>query len=1204
MSSGTITTTPPPPETPPPRGRADREAFIEDRLRKTRRQVKGVDIAVGLMSLAVGALVYLLVAAIIDHWLITGGLGFWGRLLLMLGLLGAVGCYFSFRILPLLLHRINPVFAAYTIEQCRPSLKNSLVNFLLLRRRADEVPRVVYGALEDRAAVDLSKVPVDSVVDRSNVIRLGYLLVGVLAVCCLYLLLSPKNPFVSFGRVIWPWANIAAPTRVTIEDVRARVGVLGDQRGVGKTGDLKAFHGQSVVVSAKIKGVEDGEQANLYYTTADGQSVDQAVPIGQREDGGLHTCELPPGDRGLQQNLTYYLAAGDCVTRTFNIEVQSSPTILVRRVDYRYPTYTGIAERSVEDQGDVRAIEGTVVTIHATANHQIDRAEIDLDCDGRQGLKMKVDDKTAVGRFTLRLDRADPGRPEHDCYQLRLVDLDGRRDRRPIRYEIDIIRDLPPDVQLVDPPARHVELPVDGTLELKVRAEDPDFALRRVALRAERDEKGLLIKPLLKKLRSQTALAEPFEGAYRFVPAQLELNVGDEVIYWAEAEDNKEPVPNRSETGRYSITIVAGDGRQSPRQQPQDGGRDAQREQPQEKDQPGDRQPDPGDEQPQDQPDEKQPDRGQEPAEDQPTEDQPQGQDQESSEQARPGQGGEGSKSHKDSGQTKSADAGQQQDPQEGETSEEPGEPIDGEANPGDVIEEVLKHRQEQQRKDARQQDQQQPDQQQPGQQKPGQPQPGEQQPDKEQPGEPRPGEEQPGKQQSGEQQPGQKQPGQEPSGEQQPGQEQPGQEQPGEGQSGEQQPGQQQSRGKSDSSGDNQGKQPSVAEDSQAGREGSKSEEQPKEGDGAQAKSSDDGSPQDQPPRQGKGRPDAQGGDREGKKGEAGAGKKSDSDAGSPSPQEAAEPRRKKPGQDGQAQSKKDEPATSPGGSKKESDSQGEEAGDRSGGGEDGGGQRSKQPGAGTGGSRTAADQGDSQAGQPGEGAAGEKAGDREKADRPTGKTAPNEAGPGGRREPGTDGAGDGQKGRPQDQMDPTGGRPTDSDQPGARQTDAEDPREPNARGSGNPTRGGKPGEQAGPPPQPDGGEPGGDAYNKEFSEEATDLALEYLRDQLAKEEPDQDLLDRLGGWTREDLEKFTRRWDRMRREAVGQSPRARAAQKDLEQAIKSLGLRPGGTELRGGQSTPDDVGTLRDSPRFAPPAEWADQVREYLKGTAAGER
>ena len=93
MSSGTVTTLSPTPETPvaPP---TECEIVIERRIEETGRNVKGVDIAGGLITLAIGILAYLLAAAVIDHWLVVGGLGFWGRLWLWLVLVGAAGTYF------------------------------------------------------------------------------------------------------------------------------------------------------------------------------------------------------------------------------------------------------------------------------------------------------------------------------------------------------------------------------------------------------------------------------------------------------------------------------------------------------------------------------------------------------------------------------------------------------------------------------------------------------------------------------------------------------------------------------------------------------------------------------------------------------------------------------------------------------------------------------------------------------------------------------------------------------------------------------------------------------------------------------------------------------------------------------------------------------------------------------------------------------
>ena len=454
------------PQSPPP---AEYEGYIDGRLQRTRLRVKSVDIAGGLLTLAIGTLAYLLAAAVLDHWLIPGGMGFWGRLGMLLVLLATGGVYFALAVLPPLLHRINPIFAAQTIEQSRPTLKNSLINFLLLRNHRREVAPVVYLALERRAAADLSQVSIDTAVDRGRIVRLGCVLAGVLAIGALYVYFSPKNPFVSMARIFWPWSNVAAPTRVNFETVRP--------------GDAVAFHGDTLPVSADTSGLREGEAVMLHYSTAGGQDVDQTIPMTLLGERNRYQCTLPPGNLGLQQDVEYWLAAGDCTTRHFRIEVQVAPAILVDRVEYHYPAYTGMPDRSVPGQGDLHAIEQTKVTIYATANRDIQRAEIDLDCRGQRSLKMDTAGRTASGQFTLFVDPEDPTKPQHESYQLLFTDAQGRGNNRPIRYRIDVTRDLPPEISITSPQDEEVRAPVDGRLEIRLRALDPDFGLRRVLLR-------------------------------------------------------------------------------------------------------------------------------------------------------------------------------------------------------------------------------------------------------------------------------------------------------------------------------------------------------------------------------------------------------------------------------------------------------------------------------------------------------------------------------------------------------------------------------------------------------------------------------------------------------------------------------------------------------------------------------------------------
>jgi hypothetical protein len=1237
---------------PPPAAGPDQfDSYIQGRLRQTRRHVKAVDIAAGLLSLAAGTLGYLLAAAVIDHWIVTGGLGAGSRFLLLFGLLGAGGWYFSRRLLRPLLYRISEIFAADTIEKSGPALKNSLINFLLLRGHRGEVSPVVYEALEQRAAADLGQVRSETAVDRGHVIRLGYLLAGILAVFCLYVVLSPKSPLSSAARVLLPWARIPAPTRVTIEEV--------------KPGDAVAFHGESVTVSAEVTGLKQDESVVLYYSTADSQSVDQAIPMTRSEDQfhyNRYTATVPPGSLGLQQDYEYYLAAGDCTTARFKIEVRIAPTIRVESVDYHYPPYTGIADRSVPRQGDIRAIEGTEVTLRAKAKQDIRRAEIDLNCDGRRGLTMDASGRVATGRFTLRLGKDDPTQPEYDCYQLRFTDRGGNQNRRPVRYRIEVIPDLPPEIQMVEPQQAELRLAEDGRLEIRLRAEDPDFALRQVALHAEHSGKGLPIRPLLSKSAPEKPHQGEFQGVYAFEPARLGLKAGQRVAYWAEAVDNKEPVANRSVTEKRWIDIV---GPESPQPQPpgETAGAKPQRPRDQQGQQGQSGQHPDGQPKQEQQPLPEQPQgpaKNQSPAESQranPNESQEQG----PYEQNQQPQGAQDqvAQAGDSSGKGQPANAGGQGQPSD-KSAQQRREPIDP-ANEGEAIEEINKHRQEQQEpKTGQPKAAEQPSGGQPKtgeQQSGGQPKAGEQpsggqpktgeQPSGGQPkageqpsgGQPKAGEQPSGGQPKTGEQPsaGQPKTGEQPSGGQPKAGEQPsgGQpktgEQPSGGQpkAGEQPSGGQPKAGEQPSGGQPKtgeqpsGGQPKTGEQPSGGQP--KTGEQPSGGQPKAGEQPSGGQPKaggkelgsEPKPVERRASPEKKSGEQQpaeqkpgtaqqqGQQEPPGAGKKSSDSTASPAPQGANQPRQKKPGdasQSQQAKQEKPDSPQSPSTSRKQSDSQGDTAGDRSGGGEQGGGQRSNQSGVGSAGTHTDAETGGSQSNQQGAGETGRRAGEQVASSQKTGSSATQEHRDGdgsgtARQQPGGEGPGK----KPANQDSPGAQtaqqQPADGGQPGSKGSD-----QPGARGQGSPTSGGQPGEASeSQPQQQPPGEPGGDEANLEYARMQTNLALEHLKDQLAKEKPE--LLDRLG-WTPEEARRFLERWGQMERAAAEQGPRAEAAKKQLDEALRSLGLRPRGTQLQGGQTPRDQLQNLRDAGRFAPPPEWAEQVRQYHRGVAGSKQ
>ena len=134
------------------------ETFIKGQLAKTSAQVRAFDLSMSLIVLCTVLLGSLFILVLIDHWL--WGLPTWMRIAGLAWIAGATAYAFWNQVLPSLTRRINPLYAAKTIEEGKPTLKNSLINFLLLRRQPDGIREVVFQAARERAAADLSNVKV------------------------------------------------------------------------------------------------------------------------------------------------------------------------------------------------------------------------------------------------------------------------------------------------------------------------------------------------------------------------------------------------------------------------------------------------------------------------------------------------------------------------------------------------------------------------------------------------------------------------------------------------------------------------------------------------------------------------------------------------------------------------------------------------------------------------------------------------------------------------------------------------------------------------------------------------------------------------------------------------------------------------------------------------------------------------------------
>lgn len=527
------------------------DRLIQQRIDRTRMHVKVVGLATAGTELAAGVLAFLLGVMLLDHWVI--GLTPTLRLVALIVLLVGAAAFAIWRLVPCLTRPVNPMYAARAIEQAVPSLKNSLINFLMLRSQRQTLRPLIYAGVQRQAADDLQTVDVDSAVDRSELIRVGSVLAALVVLIGIYKFASPKDPFQSAARVIMPWKSLPRPARVQIGQVQP--------------GSAEVYRGDDLEVTALVDGLQDDEPVLLYYSTDDGQAVDRQLTLQAAAGDPRFRVRLTTGEYGIQAPLSYHLQAGDARTDDFRVLLKEAPHIVLQSVEYRYPRYTGWPNDKVTGQGDLKALEGTQVTLAAVANQPIRSVHLelftpdDLAADATaerpgQAYPLKFDGQRAWGQFTLAL-QADRRTPQYAAYRIRFTNREGQRNSDPARYRIEVTPDLAPLVEIVAPRRREVDLPADGSLPIEVRALDPDFLLQRLTLQAAVGDREMLNRSLID---------EPQQGQvvqkYEFSPARLRLSAGDLVVYHAVAHDNRaatgsdSPDPNQTKTDEYRIRIV------------------------------------------------------------------------------------------------------------------------------------------------------------------------------------------------------------------------------------------------------------------------------------------------------------------------------------------------------------------------------------------------------------------------------------------------------------------------------------------------------------------------------------------------------------------------------------------------------------------------------------------------------------------------
>ena len=396
-----------------------------------------------------------------------------------------------------LLRRVSDERVALYLEEREPSLEAAILGAVQVERdAAGASPELVRGLVR-RAVERAREVEEGRRIERRGLYRSSGLLGGVAVGSLGAMLLLPPAVRHGVSALLNPTTDAAAVNPYAVDVT---------------PGDVTVARGSDQRVAAELRGFA-AEDVTLFTRSGEGEAFGRLSMLPTAE-GGFELLLLD-----LQEATEYFVESDGVRSPTFRIAVADLPYVGRLDQELRFPSWTGLPARVVEDGGDVAALRGTEVllTVHPTLATGVGRVILDDDtvalAAGGEG--------TLTGSF--RVDA--PG-----FYRVELATADGTFVEASPAWTIDVLEDQPPTVGFTRPGRDQPASPIEEVY-LEAEALD-DYGVDELLLVTSvnggpEDTLSLFGGPALKEV----------SAGHTLYLEEVELEPGDVVSYYAVARD-------------------------------------------------------------------------------------------------------------------------------------------------------------------------------------------------------------------------------------------------------------------------------------------------------------------------------------------------------------------------------------------------------------------------------------------------------------------------------------------------------------------------------------------------------------------------------------------------------------------------------------------------------------------------------------------
>jgi hypothetical protein len=551
-----------------PRSRPKYDDFLDARLNRARQQVRAADLTVASLGLIALTFGFGLVMLLLDRWL---ELPIVVRQFALSGYLVAATAYILKVFRRPFIATINPYYAARQVERTLPEAKNSLVSWLDLRD--EPLPGTVREAVSRRAASDLDRADMDEAVRDTRLSKYGAI-AGLFAVALIILLCVYRpTQFISLlARTFAPFSSTAIAHRTRIELLEPKDGDI--------TVPINYAVDVRVDVDGRVPRADEPDALRLKFRYSDDDPAWEEKRLEPTDRSGEWTVRVPAAQ--VRNGFEYQVTGGDAATPLHRVRVRARSLLTEFEVHYHYRPYLHFADDTRNDP-NLQAVRGTEVTILAKANRPVRDGKLSFKPVAADGKEQVIDgqrmpDQPDTLQYSMVMQ-------QDGQYRLRFIAADGEPSDEAIPYDIHVLPDNPPAVEITHPAPE--KLPVNGTLTLTGKVTD-DFGLTKarlmMVLKPNAEGPGESLPPLPfnagKPLpavegREPRALSikevVPLDELKDVAGGKIELRPGMVITYRYEAEDNCDfPKPQLGQSKEFTVTLIepqAQDKRDAERQQ-------------------------------------------------------------------------------------------------------------------------------------------------------------------------------------------------------------------------------------------------------------------------------------------------------------------------------------------------------------------------------------------------------------------------------------------------------------------------------------------------------------------------------------------------------------------------------------------------------------------------------------------------------------